>query len=128
MIKNIPELLKMLNFYKNPYIICHYKGIDWSLYEKYNIYSPNIFYFSRQLKIISCKKNQEYKIKNNDFLYILKGSIVIDEYKKVDTMFYFNNYNFNDAEKNYKICKGFELNNCFLHYRDHTDHTDHTEY
>jgi len=124
MIKNIPELLKMLNYYKNPYIICQYKGIDWSFYEKYNNYSPNIFSFSNKLKIISCKKNQEYKIKNNDFLYILNGSIIIDEYKKVDTMFYFNNYNNEKNEKNYKICKGIELNNCFLHYRDYMDYKD----
>jgi hypothetical protein len=118
-IKNIPELLKMLNYYKNPYIICRYKGIDWSLYEKYNNYSPNIFSFSNELKIISCRKNQEYKIKKKDFLYILNGSIIINEYKKVDTMFYFNNYDNYDNEKNYKICKGFELNNCFLHYRNY---------
>jgi len=119
-INNIPDLLKMLNFYKNPYIICRYKGIDWSLYEKYNYYSPTIFSFSKKLKLVSCVKNQEYKIKNKDFIYILKGSIILDEYKKVDTMFYFNK----NTEKNYKICKGFELNNCFLHYNDYNDNND----
>lgn len=111
LIKNVPELLKMLNYYKNPYIICHYKGIDWSLYENYSNYYPKEFSFSNKLKIVSFVKDKEYKIKNNDFLYILRGNIIINDYKKINT-FYHNVY----KDESYEICKGGELNNCFFHY------------
>jgi hypothetical protein len=34
-IKNLPQLVHMLNIYKNPYLISNYKGIDWAIYNNY---------------------------------------------------------------------------------------------
>ncbi len=113
-IKNIPELLKTLDYYKNPYILCHYRGIDWSLYEKYNYNkNPYVFEFSNNLKLISSVKNQEYKFNNKDFLFCLKGKIIINENKTLYSNMY---YNFDVINEKLILCKGEDYYNSFFHY------------
>jgi|Laugresu1bdmlbsd_1035121.scaffolds.fasta_scaffold09911_3 hypothetical protein len=111
-IKNVPELIKILDYYKNPYILCHYRGIDWNTYERYSFEKkPNSFQLSDNLYIISCLKNQEYILNKNDFLYTLKGTIIINENKALHSDMYYYSYSNN-------ICKGYNLYNSFFFYKN----------
>jgi hypothetical protein len=115
-IKNLPELVYMLNIYKNPYLINNYKGIDWYNYKKY-INNINIFNISDNLSIISIKKNYYYKIYNKDFINILEGELLIDynNYNKRITSYYYN------INQDFLPCKGMSNYNSFLYYKSNSN-------
>jgi hypothetical protein len=114
-IKTLPELVKLTNQYKNPYLLCHYKGIDWKNYIKYNTNSYNSLKLSDNLFLISCIKNQTYKVKSNDFIKILCGEILLDD-KKIEENFHMLYVNMS-YENGY--CNGHKNYNSFFHYTDY---------
>ena len=110
--KNLPELLRVLKLYNNPYILCNYKGTDWSNYSSYNNDRLNYINLNDKLRIIFCTKNQTYKIYKNDFLFMLEGDLIIDYNKRI------HSYYLNDRYcRDYSLCKGNSLYNAFFHYK-----------
>lgn len=104
----------MLNKYKNPYIIPRYKGIDWA---SYVIYKGNKIYtldLSKNLSLVSLQNNHTYKIYNNDFIHILEGELLIDDYKRIHSNFTNNLL----SHYPYALCRGKDLYNTFFHYKN----------
>ncbi len=102
----------MLNKYKNPYIIPRYKGIDWA---SYITYKPNQIYtldLSKNLSIVSLQINHTYKIYNNDFIHILEGQLLIDDYKRIHS-----NFTYHCPYTSYALCRGKDTYNTFFHYK-----------
>lgn len=108
-IKTLPELVKIMEKYKNPYILTKYKGLDWASYTTFrydNIYKLDL---SKNLSLVSLQKNKNYKINKNEFIYMLEGRLLIDDYKTC--------YSYFMKESNkYSLCKGIDIYNTFLHY------------
>ena len=111
-IKTLPQLVTMLELYKNPYIITRYTGIDWMNYINYHPRNINTFDLSKNLSLISYQdtSNFPYKIYKNDFIHILEGQILIDDYNRV-------NINFLKENNHFSLCKGSHFYNSFLHYK-----------
>ena len=116
--KNLPELIFMLNKYKNPYIIPKYIGKDWHYYKKYQN-NINILRLSDNLILISMIKDQYYKIYNQDFIYILEGDLLIDYKKKIsESYFYYDTCDNPLQDKtSFILCKGLSHYNTFLYYK-----------
>lgn len=114
-IRNLPALVNILSKYNNPYLLCQYKGIDWAQYVRYNQYKNNIniVELSPNLNLVSLTYNQSYKIHNKDFIYILDGDILINNNKRVNYYFLYEN---ND-NKDFVLCNGLSLYNSFLYYK-----------
>ena len=119
-IKNLPELVYILNIYKNPYLISNYKGIDWSSYNNYRN-NINMFNLSDNLSLISIKKNQYYKIYNKDFISMLEGELLIDYNKRIEqscsSSYYF--YNNTYQNKEFLTLQGLSNYNTFLYYKNY---------
>lgn len=132
-IKTLPELVIMLEKYKNPYIIRKYKGIDWMNYVQYNDKNIKCIDLNKNLRLVSLQDtNTPYKIYNNDSIHILEGEILVDEYKRIHTNFfnqdiYVSNIDyFRETRSDYfrdtriddiTLCKGIKIYNSFIHYR-----------
>jgi len=121
LIKNLQELIKLTNHYKNPYLICYYKGIDWASIVSYNTKSYNEVKLSDHLSIISCMKTHCYKIKKDNVIKVLDGSIIIDE-KIIDEDSYFTYKN------KIGLCKGYKDYNSFLYYETGIIEDDYESY
>ena len=140
-IKTLPELVIMLEKYKNPYIIRKYKGIDWMNYVQYNDKNIKCIDLNINLSLVSLQDtNTPYKIYNNDSIHILEGEILLDEYKRIHTNFFNQDIYvtkdcvrdtrsdyFRDTRSDYfrdtckddiiTLCKGIKIYNSFIHYR-----------
>lgn len=111
LVKTLPELVKITQQYKNPYLLCHYKGIDW--YNYINQTKTNEIYLSNHLLLLSKSKNQYYKLNPSDFIYVLHGSIVINGYK---TLYDHQHFLCED----HSLIKGndsYDTFSTFLHYK-----------
>lgn len=121
LIKTLPELSKIISLYKNPYLLCHYNGIDWNNYINYNINCTNSLKINENLYVISCMKNQTYKVKQRDFIKTLCGEIIVDNGKKIEEdmyyMIYNNDYNDYNDYREYMVCNGNHEYNSFFHYK-----------
>ena len=142
-IKTLQELSFMIEKYNNPMILSYYKGKDWKNYTLFDYYNTKEFKISKNLYLINCISFQNHKIKNNDIIKVLDGSIVVDSCKRVDEedlpYLYdkytkFNKYSINDIytgsdgklefyirnkdiKDYYGICEGKSIYNTFLHYK-----------
>ncbi len=115
-INTLQDLVKMMKIYRNPYLIQKYKGTDWNLYVSYKGYNEP-FMLTDNLYLISCIKNQKYKINTDDYINVLKGSILVDGIKIIDEEYFYSHTN-----KNQGIYEGYSLYNTFLHYKHHNHH------
>jgi len=111
-IKTLPELITMLELYKNPYIITKYRGIDWMNHINYHPRNIHRFDLNQNLSLVSFQdtNNFPYKIYKNDFIHMLEGQLLVDGYKRV-------NVNFLKENSNLSLCKGTHFYNSFLHYK-----------
>jgi len=114
-IRSLPELSRVLKMYKNPYLLCHYKGIDWNSYVFYNHHYFKKLDISDELSLVSCLYGQEYKIQRNDFIKLLDGPLRIDGNNVCnildDNKDYFLNRSCN------VICQPKNLYSSFLHLK-----------
>jgi hypothetical protein len=110
LIKSLPDLIRMLNIYKNPYLIKNYKGTDWFNYYNYNN-NINILNLSDDLSMISMKNNKYYKLYNKEFIYVLEGELLIGYNKKIESQYFYN------ENKDFLPCKGLLNYNTFLCYK-----------
>lgn len=103
-IRTLPELISMMNRYKNnPMILSYYSGNDWHCYKSYDYYNTKEIKLSKNLYLVNCVSFQKHNIKTNDIIKVLDGSIIIDSSKRIDQddlPYIYDNYN-----KNYKFNK-----------------------
>ncbi len=107
-IKTLPELVKIVNQYKNPYILCHYKGIDWASYLDNTKKRLDL---TNNLSLVLCRYNEYNKIYLDEFVYVLDGELSID-YKTLGAGSYIL-YKGN----NIGICRGLSLYNTYMIYK-----------
>lgn len=84
-IRTLPELISMMDRYKNnSMILSYYKGNDWKTYTLFDHYNVKEVYLSKNLYLVNCLTFQKYKIKNNDIIKVLDGSITVNSSKRID--------------------------------------------
>lgn len=84
-IRSLPDLISMMNRYKNnPMILSYYNGNDWKKYTLFDQYNVKEVFLSKNLYLVNCLTFQKYKIKNNDIIKVLDGSVIVDSSKRID--------------------------------------------
>lgn len=146
-IRTLHDLVSMMNIYKNnTMILSYYRGKDWNSYTSFDYYNIKELELSKNLYLVNCIFLQKCKIKENDIIKVLDGSVTIDSSKLVDQddlpylydkhykHYKHYKYSFNDIYTGsdgkieiymkdifnkdiYGICEGKSLYNTFLHYR-----------
>jgi hypothetical protein len=74
----------MTQRYNNPMMLSYYKGKDWHSYTSFDYYNTKQLEISKNLYLVNCIFLQKCKIKENDIIKVLNGSVDIDSSKRID--------------------------------------------